>query len=356
MSLNILHHANILEDFNNTTYEEWQAKRQVQVGLGGSDAGTILGLNSFKDEYTLYLEKIGELEPSQAGEAAEWGHTLEPVVANKWYERYGKSLEVEIEPFNYLLQSKEHPFMLANIDRLIRRNEDFGILEVKTASEYLNGEWENGEILFNGSGSGKVPAKYYAQLQHYFQVTGVQWGYFAALVGGNKLYSVYVERNEKFIQRLIEIEALFMQRLEMKIPPELNGSDTCKELVGRLYKEHTENYQEIHNDEFGQWLYARNELKAQIDQMTEEYKQLISPLEEELNFVETSIKAHIGENKGVVYQGWKVSWGIRAGRKTADVKLLEEKYPEIAAEVIKQGESYRSLSFAKPKGKKGVSA
>jgi putative phage-type endonuclease len=309
---------------------------------------------SFKDEYTLYLEKLGEIIPQEAGEAAEWGHTLEPVVANKWHERVGSKLGITIEPFNYLLQSKTHPFMLANIDRLAKRGDSFGILEVKTASEYLNGEWANGEILSDGSGDGKVPPKYYAQLQHYFHVCGIGWGYFAALVGGNKLYSVYVERNDDYIRQLVEIEHLFTQRLELRIPPELNGSDTCRQLVGSLYKEHSEDFLETEDSTFREWLERRNLIKEHLDRMNEEHKQLTGPLEEELNLCETRLKAFIGENKGVTWNGWKVTWGIRAGRKSADIKLLEEKYPDIAAEVVKQGESYRQISVAKPKAKKGA--
>jgi putative phage-type endonuclease len=334
----ILEYANILEDFNNVTHEEWEQKRQKQVGIGGSDAGTLLGLNSFKDEYTLYLEKIGEITPSEAGEAAYWGHTLEPVVADKWHERYGKAMGIEIEPFAYLLQSKEHPFMLANIDRLARRGDSFGILEIKTASEYLNGEWQNGEILANGTGNGKVPAKYYAQVQHYMAVTGLGWSYFGSLVGGNKLYSVYVERNDAYIEQLIQTELLFSQRVDMRIPPEINGSDTCKQLIGSLYPDPTESYKELENDEFGEWLLRRMELKEQIGE-----------LEKELTLVENNIKNAIGEDLGAMWQGYKVTWGYRAGKKTADLKRLEEKYPDVFLDVVSETNGYRQLSIAKPK-------
>jgi putative phage-type endonuclease len=340
-TLTILEHADILEDFNSVSFEEWQAKRQKQVGIGGSDAGTLLGLNSFKDEYTLYLEKIGELEPSVAGEAAEWGHELEPIVANKWVERHGKGLGLEIEHFNYLLGSKEYPFMLANIDRLIRKGDSFGILEVKTASEYLNGEWQHGEILADGTGSGKVPEKYYAQLQHYFAVTGLEWGYFASLVGGNKLYSVYVERNEAYIQKLIEIELLFSQRLEMRIPPEINGSETCKQLIGTLFPEPNDEFVEVIEDSFGEWIYRRDALKEEI-----------GLLENQLNEVETNIKNLIADNKGALWNGYKVTWGWRAGKKTVDQNILKDKYPDIYTEVLTEGKGYRQLSVAKPKTKK----
>lgn len=338
----ILDYADILEDFTSISFADWQAIRQKQVGIGGSDAGTLLGLNSFKDEYTLYLEKLGEIEPQTAGEAAEWGHNLEPVVAQKWVEKYGTHLELEIEEFNYLLGSKEYPFMLANIDRLIRKGDSFGILEVKTASEYLNGEWQHGEILSDGSGGGKVPTKYYAQLQHYYQVTGLQWGYFAALVGGNKLYSVYVERNDAYIEKLVEIELLFAQRLEMKMPPELNGSETCKQVINALHSVHNEEFQEVVEDTFGEWIFKRDALKEKI-----------TTLGHELNEVETNIKNSIADNKGALWNGWKVTWGWRAGKKTVDLKTLQEKYPVIYTELLSEGEGYRQLSVAKPKEKRG---
>lgn len=353
--MSILEFAHILADFSETSFEDWQTQRRAQMALGGSDAGTILGLNKFKDEYTLYLERIGEVEPGGAGEAAEWGHTLEPVVAEKWLERHGKPMGLSIEPFPYLLQSIEFPFMLANMDRLIRKGEDFGILEVKTASEYLNGEWENGEILSNGFGTGKVPPKYYAQLQHYFAVTGITWGFFCALVGGNKLYSVYVERNEEYIGNLVLAEAMFMQRVEMRIPPELNGSETCKTTISNQYPTHSEEFQEIEDVEFGEWLLTRNELKDTIQTLTESHKITMEPLETQLSGLETKMKAKIADNKGVMWQGHKITWGERSGRRTVDMKLLEEKYPDIAQEVIKLGDSYRQLSFSKPKTKgKGV--
>lgn len=339
MPNNILDYANILEDFNTTSFEEWQEKRQGQLGLGGSDAGTIIGKNNFKDPYTLYLEKIGEAPESKVGEAAEWGHILEPVVANTWYERFGKKQDMTIEEFKYLLQSHTHDFMLANIDRLIRRGDDFGLLECKTASEYLNGEWENGEILEDGSGDGKVPEKYYAQFQHYLHVTGMQWGYFAALVGGNKFYSVYVERNDKYINWLIEQEAMFWMRLEMRIPPEINGSESLKNVIGALYSEITEEEAiEIEEDAFGEWIFTRDALKEQI-----------KTLETQLSEVENKIKFTIGENKAASWNGWKVTWGQRAGKASADLNLLQRKYPEVYDEIVKQGNPYRQLSVAKPK-------
>lgn len=65
-----------------------------------------------------------------------------------------------------------------------------GILEIKTASEYLKQDWDDGNI----------PDYYYVQLQWYLYVTGLQWGYFVTLIGGNKYREYEVIRDEDMIQ------------------------------------------------------------------------------------------------------------------------------------------------------------
>lgn len=62
------------------TREEWLAGRQK--GLGGSDAGAILGLNPYKSAYTLWAEKC-QLINSEVpdNEAMRVGRDLEDYVA-----------------------------------------------------------------------------------------------------------------------------------------------------------------------------------------------------------------------------------------------------------------------------------
>ena len=63
---------------------KWLAVRNQ--GIGGSDAGTILGLNPYKKPYELWLEKTGAKEPEDISEkeAVKAGVYLEPVIA-QWY-------------------------------------------------------------------------------------------------------------------------------------------------------------------------------------------------------------------------------------------------------------------------------
>ena len=57
-------------------------------GIGSSDIPTLAGFNKQYNEthYTLWLEKTSRAEGRKAGERAEWGHRLEPVVIAKWIE------------------------------------------------------------------------------------------------------------------------------------------------------------------------------------------------------------------------------------------------------------------------------
>jgi len=51
-------------DVSNLSYDEWVAFRNSLGKLGGSDVGTVCGVNKFKDGLTLFLEKIGLKEDS----------------------------------------------------------------------------------------------------------------------------------------------------------------------------------------------------------------------------------------------------------------------------------------------------
>src|SRR5690606_20076292 len=82
--------------------DEWlQARRR---GIGGSDAAVIAGLDPFKSPVRLWMEKRGEIEEEPAGEAAEWGLLLEPVIAREFERRTGK----RVRRRQAILQHPEH--------------------------------------------------------------------------------------------------------------------------------------------------------------------------------------------------------------------------------------------------------
>ena len=182
--------AKVLATTENMPYADWLELRKQ--GIGGSDASVVCGISRYKSPVELWMNKTGQLPDQEAGEAAYWGTQLEPFVRAEFTKRTG----IEVRTVNQLLQSEEHPFMLANLDGICEV-PDVGtcIFEAKTASAYKAGEWED-----------TIPDEYALQLAHYLAVTGYAGAYIAVLIGGNSFKWKFVERDEELISMLIELE------------------------------------------------------------------------------------------------------------------------------------------------------
>ena len=117
-------------------YADWLEYRKK--GIGGSDASVVCGISRYKSPVELWMEKTDQLPYQEAEEAAYWGTQSEALVRAEFTKRTG----IEVNQVKQLLQSEEHPFMLANLDGVCE-HPDYGscIFEAKTASAYKAGEW-----------------------------------------------------------------------------------------------------------------------------------------------------------------------------------------------------------------------
>src|SRR5690606_12685414 len=135
-------------DTRELSREQWLAERKR--GIGGSDAPVIAGVDPFKSPIRLWMEKTGQIVPEPAGEAAEWGLLLEPVIAAEFERRTGK----KVRRRNAILQHPEHAWMLANVDREIVGEP--ALLEIKTTSA-----WNRAAV-----SEDRLPDRYIIQGQH----------------------------------------------------------------------------------------------------------------------------------------------------------------------------------------------
>ena len=212
--------TNILVETEGLSREKWLEYRRM--GIGGSDVAALLGISKWKSPLELWLEKTGQSEDEvEENEAMKWGKIMEPVLRNHFAKISHKPV-VEVEA---ILQNPAFPFMLANIDGLtVDDNGEPAILEIKTASEYKRGDWEE-----------DVPVYYKVQLLHYMAVTGIQKGYVAVLIGGNT-FRVYQADADKDIQDyLVHTEAQFWHKVQNNIRPEIDGSDAAAEWLNKHY-------------------------------------------------------------------------------------------------------------------------
>lgn len=201
-----------------------EEQRQFRsTGIGGSDAGIILGISPFKDPLSLYLEKRGEVPPEDENNFKSWGHILEPGICDAYTERTGFKLRRD----NRSLRSKTHPFMLMHVDRRVLKCGNRRIMDAKNTSRPY--EWGR-------DGTSDVPGHINAQAQHYIHVDNLDQVDIACLMNGNELRVYPLERDDDFIRDLIEVEEEFWDRVEAGVPPEPDFSSTSvTKLIKRLY-------------------------------------------------------------------------------------------------------------------------
>lgn len=213
------------------------------LGIGGSDVPAILGLSRYRSALHVYLEKRKELP----GEEEKWneqgkmfGTRCEDIACKLFSEKTGRKIRKPGQTYI----AKGYPFIRGNIDRLqwdVTRPTDRirGVLEAKwlDASQYS---------VWTKDG---VPEGYYLQLQSYLLCTGLQWGSFVVVFGGNKLEFFDVERDEALIVRLIEVEVEFWDRVQTGRPPDLSFDELGKALLTRLYPKQVPGKEMILDDE-----------------------------------------------------------------------------------------------------------
>lgn len=326
ISANIFHDCEVIADYSKMTYEEWQGLRREQQGIGGSDAATVLGVSKYKDAAQLYMEKKGLAPLFEGNKATEWGKRLEQAVAEKFQDEHK---ELEVKEYPYFLQSLENPFMFANIDRLLHDKEkgEYGILEIKTSGAFSS-TWE-----VEG-----IPEDYFAQLQHYFSVTGAKWGYFAVLIGGQQYFEIYVKRDNEFIDNLVFHEQIFHMYLETDQMPPLTDSESSKQLLSIMYPQHEEKEVEL-SLESGMALMQIKVLKEEMKALKEQIK----AKDDEIRGFENIVKSEMQEIQKGTWQDLKAMWTTVSGRTTIDSKLLKEKYPDVYESVKIIGDSYRKF-------------
>ncbi|EAG4941487.1 hypothetical protein CXR72_15720 [Listeria monocytogenes] len=301
---------NVLASVKDMNRTQWLLTRRQ--GIGGSDAGIIMGLNKYKTAFELWLDKTGQILPDEsAGEAAYWGNQMEEVVAKEFEKRTGK----KVRRSNMMYQHPEHDFMLANVDRFIV-GED-ALLECKTASAYLAKEWESDE----------VPATYLVQIQHYLAVTGKSKAYVAVLIGGNKFIWKEIERDEELINQIIAFELDFWEtNIKGHVAPALDGSSAAeKYLKDRFAK--SEDKQIILPKTFNEYLTERANLERDIKLLETRKKE-----------IDNNIKGHMESAEKALSDNYEVSWKSMTSKRV-DTKKLKEKFSDIYLTVLMESHS-----------------
>ena len=200
--------------------EEWLKHRSR---IGGSDASAIVGLNPYKTNTDLYLEKTGQKESLD--------------ISNKPYVLYGTKAEEHLRELfrldfpqyqvqyfdNNMYLNSKYPFAHASLDgELTDEDGRRGILEIKTTNILQSMQKEKWRD--------RIPDNYFIQVLHYLMVTEFDFVVLKAQLKSEFGGQIYLQTKHYFIERsevvgdieyLAEEEAKFWKCVEAKKMPNL---------------------------------------------------------------------------------------------------------------------------------------
>lgn len=196
-----------------------------QSRLHSTDVSAILGLNSKRTGHTVWLEKMGRLEPWQGNDATEMGNWLEPSILN--------IAESELGPFNRNVvchaENTNCP-IAATLDAQFIAAPT--VVEAKTSGIVgpVYGEWGD-------EGSDVVPPGYLVQNLVQMLCAEAELVHLYALLGGRGIVRYRINRAEDVIASIVEqCERWWDRHIEKRIEPALT-EPVPMEIVKRLRRQ-----------------------------------------------------------------------------------------------------------------------
>lgn len=308
----------VYADVRELTHDQWLENRKS--GIGGSDAGAIMGVNPYRGAYSVWADKLGKTDPVEDNEALRQGRDFEDYVARRFSEKTGLRVRREYG----MLRSDAWPWMVANIDRRII-GERAG-LECKTSRDIYMKRYKNGDF----------PLEYYCQCLHYLAVTGWDKWYLAVLVYGTDLLTFEIKREdvEDDIGALINAEDSFWH--EYILPerqPLPDGLESTTKALGAVWADSTPDMA----------IDADNETDALLSRLCD-LKRERKTLDDQIAEAENMVKAQMQEAEEMRGTGATATW------KGVDVKRLserkiKEKFPWLDIDELKETTHQRRFAL-----------
>lgn len=212
---------------------EWLEWRKTKVGA--SEAAIVMGLSPWSTPFQLYEEKLGLRPPKDLSAAMFRGMELEEKARRAYEEMTDRLIFPQVVVHEVL------DWCIASLDGM--NLEGTRICEIKCPGRETHRIAEQGCI----------PEHYMPQLQHQMFVTGLDSVDYYSFDGREGVL-ITVERDDKFIEKMMKEEKKFMECLYTMTPPPLTDKD----------------YRDLSKDE--EW----NTLECQYVQVCNQLKELES--------------------------------------------------------------------------------
>ncbi len=188
---------------------EWLEMRKSHIMA--SDAPIIMGQSPWKTPYQLWEEKLGLRNPPSMNDAMRRGHELEPIARQAYNDHTHLCAEPEV------VFHPEIKWMGASLDGLSLDRSI--VVEIKCPGI------KDHQLACDG----KVPDKYYAQLQHQLAVINLNLLHYFSYRDG-EFHLIEVIRDEKYIENLYSEEGDFWKKMQDFQPPELSDRDYVQKM------------------------------------------------------------------------------------------------------------------------------
>ena len=280
------------------TEEEWLKFRKG--GLGGNDAPIVLGVSQYAGPLDLYAVKSRLVEDKSQTELMAWGKRLQKPL-KEGYEEETQRLVMDQGIHTFV--NKKYDFMRYSTDGLIPMDPPngnpwifeakcTGYLTVKDLAEDFPLAWE-------------------VQVQHGLFTLGLQKASFAILVNGNKLLWKDIDRNDSFIEQMVEKEMEFWERVKSGTPPDADYRESTKDTISKLYPKDTGTTVKLPNQ------------AAAWDEVRSQATDAIKKWQEHKDEAENKLRMAIGDATfGTLPNGQSFTWKWQE-RKGYEVKATE---------------------------------
>lgn len=291
---------------------EWRKQ-----GITATEAASIMFPDSHSSPITVYSNKLGLVKSDQSDPDGymEWGHRIEDLLVQKF---------MEVHNF----------FSLPTKGRLYQRDWAKCSLDAQCFDDNGNPviiECKTGQ---NESKWNPIPDRYYAQVQWQMYVTGIRKAYFSVLIRGHHWFEKEVDFNPAFVAKMRDKCFYVWDCIQNKTAPARLGINAAdKEAIAAMAGEtgHTGAPEEVDEDTVA--TYAR---------LQEAYKKA----EEEFTAFKNTLGFRMVDASRLLYKGRTfATWVERKGSISVDKLKLQNKYPEIYKECLKEGMPTRYVKY-----------
>ena len=272
--------------------QEQRARRRLSIG--GSDIGTIAGVNPHKTAFQLYLQKIGEDEDEDRPETDPqlFGNIFEEPTAQVYAAKHNAVLDT----FSETLVHPDYDFLTANPDRIWLDQQR--LLEIKTTGAGGLEFWRNPEA----PQTLRVPQHVTLQTNWYLAFLG--WlDSDVVLLNFAETYKIerYQEFPVEFDQELFDLSVqlavnFWHNHVLARVPPESEDAEEVAEYLKYTHKTATDN------------MLIGGKEESDIAMRLANANKQFNHWKEQKAIESNGLKALIGDNAGIKGDDWVYTW------------------------------------------------